>query len=158
MGQGCLSARGLREKRGKVVTRKVISKVIQPCVQLHGVDRKAEVLNTRHRSMCIRVLSLLVLEQRQATTAWLLQWQQTRKPCQCPPHTAHASMIGSNSFAAIERSSERPSHCTWNQECRCHARQPQEPTHPTPSQRPEVGWSGEKGDAVPLTDEHRPSC
>ena len=37
-----------------------------------------------------------------ATTDWLSQWQQTVSPLQDAPHMAVATMIGSNSFAAID--------------------------------------------------------
>ena len=50
-----------------------------------------------------------------ATTDWLSQWQQTVSPLQDAPHMAVATMIGSNSFAAIDAAAKlgHSLHATW---------------------------------------------
>ena len=35
--------------------------------------------------------------------------------------------MGSSSFSAMDRVRDCASHCSWNQDLRCHAPQPQEP-------------------------------
>ena len=46
------------------------------------------------------------------------------------PHAAHVRIIGISSLAVINRSCDRLSHCTWNQEVPCHAPHPHAPEAP----------------------------
>ena len=49
------------------------------------------------------LLFLLVLDRKQATIAWLSQWQMTRRFCHESSQAAHARMIGISTFSVIER-------------------------------------------------------
>ena len=77
--------------------------------------------------MCRQCLFLLVRDRRQATTAWLSQWQCMRRPFQPARHCSQARTMGSSSFTTIGRGRDVRSHCTWNKCASCHAPHPHEP-------------------------------
>ena len=85
------------------------------------------VMKNRHCSSCMRWGSLQYPAFTTSTTAWLSQWTNTTFLLQVFPHTMHAIMIGSSSFAAMDCCLRPFGQDYWNQDCSDHALQPKEP-------------------------------